>query len=65
MTGECLKSWGNPFNQYVGEFVKKHGGDKKYCGGLGKSHGGGQTIRGGVLSWGVLLRGVRESRGNQ
>ena len=31
-------------------------------GGVDKSHGGEQKIRGGVLSWGVLLRGVTEGQ---
>ena len=46
--------------QSVGEFVKKHGGGENIVGdwGVDKSHGGGQKARGGVLLWGVLLRGV-------
>ena len=53
LAGECLKSWGNPFNQCLGE-AKNIVGDW----GVDKSHEGGQKIRGGVLACGVLLRGV-------
>ena len=50
--------------QSVGEFVKKNMGEAKNIvgdWGVDESHGGGQKILGGVLSWGVLLRGATAS----
>ena len=49
---------GNPFNQWGNLSKKEHLGGIVGEWGMNKSHGGGQKIRGGVLSWGVLLRCV-------
>ena len=49
--------------QSIREFVKKTWKQKDIAGdwGVDKSHGGEHKIRGGVLSWDVLLRGVKFS----